>query len=513
MKKYIAILLIIVMALSLTACQETPEEVIVVKKDMERMIEQAGSEENGSKLSNLGIPKDRYTFNSEAAEGKLQIYVDANIRTPDTDKLPIRKASIGVFSQEIVTGIFNYLFYGEETFDRSGIRLTKADYERMILDYQQILANGSYIENNQTEKEILALIEAAEKSYKTAPESSNEPLVSDGTMFRYELHMDSNPDTGEPQDYNAEYALLSVETEDGNRQLSVSTPLSSDRNDIIKSGMNNSLRYSVLDAPAYTTKGMQRTDGVSLPTQVQEKLTISFAEAQALCDGFFNTAGVKNDFCLSASFLVDDKGTGLADGKWVNGQYVEGPKAPAENYAYQFYYSRKTNDIPLATYMRDGGNGSEGFSVPWMYEYICFTVDNSGIVSATWANPIDVGDVVQENATLKTFDEIISVFESMVKVTYEAMLSTQYSSDYTIQVNIDDIELCLLRVREQNSDDTAGLLVPAWVFYGHNLAAGPTGDISYDFLGGVSKSWPEAPIILLAINAIDGSIIDLDKGY
>ena len=113
------------------------------------MIEQAGSEENGSKLSNLGIPKGRYAFNSEAAEGKLQIYVDADIRTPDTDKLPIRKASIGVFSQEIVTGIFNYLFHGEETFDRSGIRLTKADYERMILDYQQILANGSYIENNQ----------------------------------------------------------------------------------------------------------------------------------------------------------------------------------------------------------------------------------------------------------------------------------------------------------------------------------------------------------------------------
>ena len=99
MKKHIAILLIIVMALSFAACQETPEEVIVVKKDTERMIEQAGSEENGSKLSNLGIPKDRYTFNSEAAEGKLQIYVDANIRTPDTDKLPIRKASIGVFSQ------------------------------------------------------------------------------------------------------------------------------------------------------------------------------------------------------------------------------------------------------------------------------------------------------------------------------------------------------------------------------------------------------------------------------
>ena len=93
------------------------------------------------------------------------------------------------------------------------------------------------------------------------------------------------------------------------------------------------------------------------------------------------------------------------------------------------------------------------------------------------------------------------------------MLGTRYSSDYTIQVDIDDIELCLLRVREQNGDDTAGLLVPAWVFYGHNIAAGPTGDMSYDFLGGVSKSWPEAPIILLAINAIDGSVIDMAKGY
>ena len=70
------------MALSLAACQETPDEVVVVKKDTERMIEQAGSEDNGNKLSELGIPDEHYTFNSELANGRLKINVDADIRVP-----------------------------------------------------------------------------------------------------------------------------------------------------------------------------------------------------------------------------------------------------------------------------------------------------------------------------------------------------------------------------------------------------------------------------------------------
>lgn len=47
MKKYITVLLIVVMALSFVACQETPEEVVVVKKDTERLLEQAAKLENG----------------------------------------------------------------------------------------------------------------------------------------------------------------------------------------------------------------------------------------------------------------------------------------------------------------------------------------------------------------------------------------------------------------------------------------------------------------------------------
>ena len=504
MKKHIVILLIIVMALSLAACQETPDEVVVVKKDTERMIEQAGSEDNGNKLSELGIPDEHYTFNSELANGRLKINVDADIRVPETDTTPIRKASMGVFTQEAVTGIFQYLFEGVQAYDISETRMTKADYEKLILGYRQSLADKSYLENDQTEQEILDLIAIAEEEYEKAPESLSEPSVSNGTMVKGQ----------NVKSRSLSSASLQVQTEDGNKSLTIFTPSSASKEDLKNNARANMLRYRVLNSPEYTTKGMQRTDGTSLPEEAANKLTISFDEAQALCDGLFSAAGMQEDFCVGAAFLVDDKGTGLVDGKWENGQYIEGSKQAAENYAYQLYYTREADNIPLAIYTTDGGAGSSEFSIPWEYEYICFTVDNSGIVSVNWTNPIIIGEVVQEDAVMKPFDEIITIFENMVKVTYQSMIDTLYAGEGTIEINADDVELCLLRVREQNGDEISGLLIPAWVFYGHSIGTDQTGYKSYDLTpyGGASR-WPQAPITLLAINAIDGTIIDLSKGY
>ena len=506
MKRLICILLAAMTALSLTACQKTPEKVTVVKKDTERMIEQASSEDNGNKLSELDIPDEHYAFNSELADGRLKINVDADIRIPEADTIPIRKVSMGVFSQEAVTVIFNYLFEGEQAFDISQTRMTKADYEKRILGYRQTLADKSYLENDQTEQEILDLIAIAEEEYEKAPESLSEPSVSNGTMVKGQNIKSPSLSS----------ASLLVQTEDGNKSLTIFTPSSASKEDLKNNSSENMnmLRYRVLNSPAYTTKGMQRTDGTSLPEETANKLTISFDEAQALCDGLFSAAGMQEDFCVGAAFLIDDKGTGLVDGKWENGQYIEGSKEAAENYAYQFYYTREADSIPLAVYTTNGGAGNPEFSIPWGYEYICFTVDNSGIVSIIWTNPIIIGEVVQEDAIMKPFDEIITIFENMVKVTYQSMIDTLYAGEGSIEINVDDVELCLLRVREQNGDETAGLLIPAWVFYGHSIGTDQTGYKSYDLTsyGGASR-WPEAPITLLAINAVDGTIIDLSKGY
>lgn len=513
MKKYIAILLIIVMALSLAACQETPEEVIVVKKDTERMVEQAAKPENGQMLNDLAIPEDNYIFNSEMEDGRLRIHVDAEVHKPDVGGMPIRKAAMSVFTQEQVTGIFNYLFPDEKPLDQGHIRETKADIEKQILALRQKLEDKSYLNNDQTEEEILALISAAEERYKSAPETLSAPAVSDGTMTLRETQ--ATDENGFPiAGKTGRFYLLSAAFEDNSRGITVCMAPSASLQDLeAANGKSGYLSYWDNSAPAYTTKGMLRTDGSSLPDAAQGKLTISYEEAKKTCDGFFTAAGMSDDFRLGAAFVVDDKGTGLVDGRWENGKYIEGPKNPAQNYAWQFYYARMAEDVPVMINTIAGGSNSGVFQIGWDYEYICFTVDNNGFASITWLSPIAVGEVVQENAVLKSFPEIMDVFEKMVRIQYESMLDTRYPGGQ-IEINVDDIELCLMRTREPNGDGTTGLLVPAWVFYGHNIATDKAGGQSFDFSGGRGgKSWPEAPIVLFAINAIDGSIIDLDKGY
>ena len=49
MKRYIAILLCMAVAAVVAACQPTPEQAIVVKKDTERMIEQAQASDTDGK--------------------------------------------------------------------------------------------------------------------------------------------------------------------------------------------------------------------------------------------------------------------------------------------------------------------------------------------------------------------------------------------------------------------------------------------------------------------------------
>lgn len=63
----------------------------------------------------------------------------------------------------------------------------------------------------------------------------------------------------------------------------------------------------------------------------------------------------------------------------------------------------------------------------------------------------------------------------------------------------------MLRIREQNSTEKTGLYVPTWVFYGKRVKQ------YNEHLDIAPDSYQD--VILFAINAVDGGIIDLAKGY
>ena len=500
MRRYIAILLCMAVAFGTAACQPTPEKAVVVKKDTERMIEQAAQPSNGAAIDEVGIPEGRYTFSAEGLNGRLRINVDAEIEAPAAQAMPIVRVERGGFSQEIVTKVFNYFYAGETAYDASGEHVeTKAEIEPLIIDAKRCLADGSYAERGYTE-EYVARLKQIEKIYAAAPETAPASPVSDGTMRMTEL------------ENVGDYLQLNVDTDrakDTARSMSVLTPISWTS---ANSGFGAHLYYRVYSrtkkGTEYNTQGILRTNGTNLPEAARQKLAIDFDEAKALCDGVFTAAGLADNYTFGHAFLVGDAGMGKYGG---NGKELG---APAENYAYRLYYTRIINGVPCFVNtdngLNDANNGAT--SLPWSYECIVFTVDSSGLSQLSWSNPVKVVETVTENAVILPFDKIMDVFESMIKVEYEAFLKMWEGNGGEMDITIDKLELCLVRVREQNSEAT-GLLVPAWVFYGNNKVVHSNGSVSYDLAHGSGSTWNKEPFPVLIINAIDGSIIDLGKGY
>lgn len=184
MRRSLSILMAAATVFVFAACQVTPEEPIVVKKDTERMVEQAGAKEGGTKLSELGIPEGRYTFESVGLDGRLHITVDAEIQHPDIATMPILRVSKSGFSQNLVTAIFNYLFPDEKPYDVSGRVQTKADVEKTLLYFKKCLADGSYATElgYQSEEEFCSLIAEWEVQLASARETELEFTRSDGKM-------------------------------------------------------------------------------------------------------------------------------------------------------------------------------------------------------------------------------------------------------------------------------------------------------------------------------------------
>ena len=128
MKRYIAILLCMVVAAGVAACQKTPESPIVIGKNLDRLLEKAQGTENMSEkntqprtetsehetnmfIMNLGIPQN-LKLESISAKGKLLVHTDASIILPQADKMPIARVKMSRLANDTVKRLVEVLFEG-----------------------------------------------------------------------------------------------------------------------------------------------------------------------------------------------------------------------------------------------------------------------------------------------------------------------------------------------------------------------------------------------------------------
>lgn len=485
MKKAIVLIIALMMLLALSACKVAPDVAYAVDNDTERIVEQATDEDTGTKISNVEVPESNYTFTTSAVDGNLTVNVDAPVIVPES-QIPMAKVTETGFTQEQVTTVFNYLFPDEKPCTGINVPgvLTKTEIKDLIAMYEKWIEEGTLEQKSlYTNEEIGDEIASLKIQHEHAPDEEPELdiEVSDGTMT-LEL-------TGGDKYAGEEILDLDAQTDD--YRIFVTVPV--DNNGY----KENYFSFSSRNGHWFSDRNAVKIDENSWSAKAQGKLTTTYEDAKALCDDFFDALSI-SDVALSDAFIIDDEET------------TEGHAHDAGNYAYQFNYVRTVNGFPVAnmSYLSSEGDDNR---YPWQYEHIMLRVSDNGIEDICWQAHTTTGEIINDDTGVIDFEEAREIFETMVVTKYGD--SEQWETFLKkVNVDIDEVALSLVRVREQDETERNGIYMPAWVFYG-NVKRGYKECDFENYGWDLGNDYPFSKYPVLVINAIDGSIIEPIRGF
>ena len=531
MKRLLSIVCLLAV-LSLCACQPTPEKELIVKKDSDLMLEKAQRTEttpdSGTDLTDDGtIPAtssnaatglraeydipETYQFNATGRKGILEINVDADIFVPEADRLAIYRVEAADHTQEQVDALWVELIGDTEMWEMlsayDGYKQTKEMLEARILHLKQLLIDPVKLDGYEmlTVAEAKEEIKKLEAQYAEAPEKNEEkrsygelatlPLTAPGYtteafgeytgFFAYER---TDKDTSWQWWSNTNGKYLHVT----NR-----TNLESTFSVFNENGTGFALE------PAANAHFSFVDFSITFPGQEEENLFLPVRQNTILDDKLLAQVGLSPQEAIDqAQNLLDRANCGMT----VSLAYLN-----KDGNNYHLYCERILNGVPVvafenytASHVEDDSDSPAywgGYAGSWTYEALDIVINKNGIETFSWIAPLEIVETVNNDAKLLPFSEVAEIFEKMMMVKYEPVEENFENSHYYTGVNpdtfsftIERVTLSLQRIAEKNSIQY-GLLVPVWNFYitgGTNVPIGNS---------------------CMSINAIDGSIIDIAKGY
>lgn len=529
MKKVIWFGMALLCAASMAGCQKSPENPIVVGKNVDTLIDMA-SESDGEAVQTpipggtdyrtilaekLGVP-ERFVTNESYSDGRLTVISDAEIVLPNAAALPVMRVEPADFSQETVDKLYDYLI-GDTPMYQQQMRCTKAQIEEDLVFWRQILSDPDSAEESklQAEEKIAEL----EAGYDSAPDNS-ELIPADATIG---TQQEIDFQTGETK---SEYSGVDLAEIPGLGVMEGKTFSIRNNNQdgeiIIEENVGG---WEVTDTASqgarfyYTNYNLARYDSCHVPaeTVTPDSLTdrpdeigdFSYQDALDMVRELLEAAGIGDMQVSSIEMILvlpesyNDTFYGMnvgpAEQETIDADIRSGMyDSEALDVRYKLSLMRTEGGIPVTS------NGSSCyiddamFGAQWFYENFSIEVCSGGISDVSWSSPHKITETVTEDATLLSFDEIAEIFDNMYRVTYDA-------SGNNMAGEITRVTLTLRRIMEQNNIGY-GLFVPVWDFYGNMTVTYP------DYPEEPAQEWmSDKP--LLTINGIDGTVIDLDRGY
>ncbi len=105
-----------------------------------------------------------------------------------------------------------------------------------------------------------------------------------------------------------------------------------------------------------------------------------------------------------------------------------------------------------------------------------------------------------EDTQLRPFDDVLQIFEKAMQIDLGDYIRNG-KLEGGLDISISHIELSYIRIYDSDAFDS-GIAIPAWVFFGMDC-------VRY----GSGEEYDGTPRTIMAINAIDGSVIDVAQGY
>jgi len=409
-----------------------------------------------------------WRFAEWSTDHELQVYANLNVTLPNVDAVPIANVTCrNITMDDLTTAITAFLGqYASFVYAREDTKEYAEDSLPLFQEiYQNILDGTCPNKDPNYEKLIKQRLDTLQEMIQTAPSAAEKKPVSVG--FRALINEEGNSYMG----------FRGVAEKDGTTYL-VRANFSDRTSSININELYDDRPLSYLGSYRSEPEGISTTkeQAISLATELAQTLDSGLALSHVMAVGLFVQSGEENTW--------------------------EHP------WAWQCVFMREVNGVGTVYDSRDVASDMEtNVQNGRAYEALEITVDDRGVCGVHWVNPVTVDSITNPNATLLSFAQIEALLPDLLREKYDYDITRE--NDSTHALYIQRAELGMMRIGKPGS--TSYTMEPVWSFFidfneHPDYAAIP--DLLRALYDGDPVYWNS-----LTISAIDGRVIDRDRGY
>lgn len=483
----------------LTACQETPEEAVIVDKSQGLPKDSIIPEESEIPKS-FGAP-EQWQEATEKGNGRVSLKADCRVNLPEIYNTPVYELEMQNMTEKLLKQLSEYFAEGDPLYKEPVLSKARLAKERMFI------AEGKGEWGFDSQDIISEKLAQVDELLKEAPEEESyeytEPMLEKPRQTEYEKVQEKSGsvparfskfyfDTGEEIGFRAR-----VDRETGSDPLIYVI----DYNKDVGSTTNFLFRQGNFTDEKELKKDFENCElvqaGQTYFTYLQwietemnrtENFSLSQDEAVEMCEETLKDLGLE-DYVMTECY----RAVGNRDSEsWAGVNQDEG----IADYGYSVYYNRKAGELAgyeQAVQRPFNDLPEEIYAPPFSAEQIHMIVTQGGIVQFEWNNLSEKTETIAENTKLLPFDEIKEKLYDHLLYASLAMYGEEDKGD-TYYYQVENVQLRGANIPAYENPDGAWL-VPVWIFeVSHEVMFGTLGTTSFNDM-------------TVVLNAIDGGYI------